>query len=54
MASVPDEQQPSGLVDGDNRDRREQEQVVPDGRPQLRDVRRDAHPASVASGMLWA
>jgi hypothetical protein len=43
MTSVPDEQQPAGLVDGKHRDRREQEQVVSDGRPQPRDVRRDAH-----------
>jgi hypothetical protein len=39
MAGVPDEQQSSGLVDRENRDRREQEQVVPDSRPQPCDVR---------------
>jgi hypothetical protein len=39
MACVPDEQQSPGLVDGDNRDGREQEQVVPDSRPQPCDVR---------------
>jgi hypothetical protein len=43
MTSVPDEQQPPGLVNGKHRDRREQEQVVSDDRPQPRDMRRDAH-----------
>jgi hypothetical protein len=39
MAGVPDKQQSSGLVDGENGDGREQEQVVPDSRPQSCDVR---------------
>jgi hypothetical protein len=39
MVGMPDEQQSSGLVDRDNRDGREQEQVVPDGRAQSCDVR---------------
>jgi len=44
LAGVPDQQQLSGLVDRENRDGREQEQVVPDGRSQPCDVRRDTHP----------
>jgi glyoxylase I family protein len=44
MASVPDEEQSPGRVDGENRDRRQEEQVVPDGRSQPRDVRWDSHP----------
>jgi len=40
---MPDEQQSAGLVNGKHGNRREQEQVVSDGRPQSRDMRRDAH-----------
>jgi hypothetical protein len=47
MTSVADEQQPPGLVNGKHRDRREQKQVVSDGRPQPRDMRRDAHLGTV-------
>jgi hypothetical protein len=43
------EQQPSGLVDGKNRDRRQQQQIVSDGRPQPRYVRRDTHPRNLTA-----
>jgi len=43
MTSVPDEQQAPSRIDRKHRNGRQQEEVVPYGGPQPRDVRRDTH-----------
>jgi hypothetical protein len=43
VAGLLDEQQPSRLVDRQQRDRRQQQQLVPDDGPQPGDMRSDTH-----------
>jgi len=49
MAGVADQQQPSCLVDGQDRHRWRQQQLMPDNGPQPGYVRGDSHPRNLTA-----
>jgi hypothetical protein len=48
MARVPDQQYPSAVVDGQDRHRRQQQQLMADDGPQPGYMRSDAHPRNLS------